>query len=194
MDARSQRMTNWMPERSLARVGFLVDTNCINSRQRIAAMNQLEAWAAGGLIELLTTQVAQNEALAGDDAVRRAKAYRFMFTQSAMTDEADRSFLRKIEPIIFPKGAATQNQRNDVEIVFNAAKYMRTLVTNDGASRSQPGGILGNRLALSHLGISIMTPHEAVDHVRQEIEARDYAARKMFEIGAGPLPEWFGKD
>src|SRR5258708_7546588 len=185
MDARSQRLTNWMPERRLPRVGFLVDTNCINSRQRIAAMNQLETWAADDLIELLTTEVAHNEALAGNDALRRAKAYQFMFTLSAMTDEEDRSFLRLIESIIFPKGAATQNQRNDVEIVFNAAKYMRTLVTNDGASRSQPGGILGNRQALSHLGVSVMTPDEAVDHVKQEIEARDHAARKMFEIGAG---------
>ena len=38
---------------------------------------------------------------------------------------------------------------NDIEIVFNAAKYEGILVTADGGSRRQLGGILGNRAALS---------------------------------------------
>jgi hypothetical protein len=46
--------------------------------------------------------------------------------------------LREIENILFPLGAQTPNQLNDIKIVFNAAYYMSILVTNDGASNISP--------------------------------------------------------
>jgi hypothetical protein len=187
-------MTNWMPDRRLLGVGFLVDTNCVNARQKIEAMNELEGWAADDLIELITSEVAQKEALAGNNGLRAAKAYSFIFTESAITTNDERKFMQQIEQIVFPGGAANENQRNDVEIVFNAAKYMRTLVTHDGGSKSQPGGILGHRDELRELGIKIMTPAEAVAQVRKEIELRDRSAHQMAELGAAPLPDWVGKD
>ena len=46
---------------------------------------------------------------------------------------------------MFPNGAKDDNELNDVRIVCEAKKYEAILVTGDGGSKAQPGGILGNR-------------------------------------------------
>ena len=102
--------------------------------------------------------------------------------------------LQQIERILFPQGAHNDNQRRDVEIVFNAGKYGAILVTNDGDSRSQPGGILGNRAALAAIGIRVVTDDEAVQMVREAIRNRDDMARKQAEYNGTPLPAWVGQD
>ena len=101
---------------------------------------------------------------------------------------------KAIERAVFPGGAASQSQRNDVDIVFNALKYGATLITNDGGSKRQPGGILGNRDRLADLGVRVMTPPEAVRLVRQRIAERDERARRSAERDGKRLPEWVGKD
>lgn len=102
--------------------------------------------------------------------------------------------LLAIERILFPSGALTTNQRNDVDIVFNAAKYRRILITADGGSKRQPGGILGNRKALAALGVQILTAEEAVPLVQQRIEERDEIARLQAQTEGVPLPNWVGRD
>jgi hypothetical protein len=191
--AEDRSNERWMPQRRLYSE-FLIDTNCVNSRSRIPAMNKLEEWSLLGIIRLLTTEVAQREMLAGDDALRAAKAYGFIFTMSELTHRREQQSLREIEDILFPKGADTQNKKNDVEIVFNAAKYMRPLITTDGGSKSQPGGILGNRTRLAQRGITVLTPDEAVVTVRREIAARDKSAVKMAQLLGESPPEWVGQD
>ena len=81
-----------------------------------------------------------------------------------------------------------------MEIVFNSGKYMRPLITQDGASHSQPRGILGSREALAKLGVSVISPQEAVERVRKEIKFRDTHARKMAEVTGEPVPDWVDKD
>jgi hypothetical protein len=185
--------TRWMPDRSVY-LSFIVDTNCVNARQKDAAVNTLEKWAEDGVISLLTTEVAQNEMLAGNDNLRTEKAYRYIFTISEITTEREERTRREIEQILFPAGASDQNHRNDVEIVFNATKYLRPLVTNDGDSKSQPGGILGNAAALAALGCTVLPPDEAVVQVRKAIDARDSSARKMSSLTGEPIPEWVDLD
>jgi hypothetical protein len=182
------------PKRELFHVAFLVDTNCVNARRAMPAMNHLEEWADRGLIQLLTAETAQNEMLAGGDANRSRKAYRFISTLSCVDADEERDKLKAIENVLFPGGAQTQNEQNDVDIVFNAHKYGRMLITNDGGSRSQPGGILGNREKLLELGVRVVTPEEAVDFVRQEIQTRDKYAREWAEFYGRPTPGWVGKD
>lgn len=182
------------PERRLPAIGFIVDTNCVNSRQQIEALNQLEQWSDNDLFQMLTTEVAQNEMLAGSNAVRTAKAYGFIFTMSSDTTEQEFNHRRQIERILFPAGATTKNENNDVEIVFNAGKYVRTLITTDGASKSQPGGILGHRAELAAIGIKVMSPAEAVTLVRDQIAFRDEYARRWATVTASSVPDWVGKD
>ncbi len=155
-------------------LSFLVDTNCINARRNTPAMNQLEAWAQKDLIVLETSEVALTEMVVGDNQSRTRKAYQFIYTMSAITTSIEQRQLHEIEKFLFPDGAKTPNQRNDVEIVFNAGKYSRPLITNDGGSKSQPGGILGNRQHLARLGINVLRPEEVVELVRNAIKERDY--------------------
>jgi hypothetical protein len=81
----------------------------------------------------------------------------------------------------------TENQRNDVRTVCEAAKYSAILITADGASTAQPGGILGNRHKLSGF-VRIMTPEEAVSHIETEIREREEFNREMAKWIKAELP------
>ena len=71
--------------------------------------------------------------------------------------------------------------------------YAAILVTQDGGSKSQPGGILGSRDKLIAL-VQIMSASEAVGFIAGKIAERDDFNREfVFELG-GELPEWTGKD
>jgi hypothetical protein len=80
-----------------------------------------------------------------------------------------------------------------VRIVCEAAKYGAILVTGDGGSKTQPGGILGNRHKLKNV-VKILSPDEAMDFVRHRIRERDeFNIRFVKEFG-GELPPWTGCD
>jgi hypothetical protein len=182
------------PQREMPQIGFIVDTNCINARQRMENMNKLEGWASNEVISLETTEIAQNEMVVGNNSARINKAYNFIYTMSEIELQEERELLDKIEKILFSSGADTQNKKNDVEIVFNAAKYLTPLITNDGDSISQPGGILGNRANLALLGIKVMNPAEAVELLTKEISNRDDFARTWASHYNKPVPSWVGQD
>lgn len=182
-----------MPEKHLYR-RYIVDANCVNARKKLPAMNKLEQWATDGLIELLTTQVAQQEMLAGNDAARKKKAYSFIFTESTITTDSEARHLRELGAILFPGGPRGQKQRNDAENVFNASKYMAPLITNDGDSKSQPRGILGARTVLADRGIQVLRPEELVAEIEALIASRDECATKMAALLNVEVPEWVGRD
>ena len=137
-------------------------------------------------------QKAQDEAAHGNrNRARKAYSYIVSLTRSS---KEDIQLFNEIEKIMFPKGATTQNEKNDVEIVFNARKYGCILVTNDGDSRRQPGGILGNRDKLLQLGIKVLTDKEAVAFIKQCIIERDNLEREKCNITGQTLPDWVGND
>lgn len=173
---------------------FQIDANRINSIGRLEHMNMLEKWHKDKVISIKMAQPAQDEAAHGSrDRARKAYGYIFTMTESDTSEEA--KILKGIEAILFPQGATTENEKNDIEIVFNARKYVCILVTNDGGSRRQPGGILGNRnKLLLELGIQVLTDEEAVVLIRQLIRERDSREREKSYITGQPLPEWVGRD
>ena len=174
---------------------FHIDTNRINARQKLEHMNQLEQWAAVDVIALEMAEVTLNEATAGGNRERSSKARQSIFSEALATTPGERDMLVAIERILFPDGADDQNKRNDVEIVFTAAKYGRILVTADGASKTQPGGILGNAPALKKtIGVEIMTDEQATMAVRKKIQARDARCVRRHEFNDEPLPDWIGLD
>lgn len=182
-----------MPPRSVA-VTVHLDANRINSRGRLEHVNQLERWHEAGVILLEMARPAQEEAKAGTDSRRRRKALGHIFTLTYADTGREQRRLKQIEEVLFSGKATTQNERNDVEIVFNADKYGAILVTADGASKSQPGGILGHREQLSQMGIQVMRDSEAVDHIRERIRIRDRNARLVADKMGKALPSWVGED
>jgi hypothetical protein len=175
-------------------VGFIIDANRINARQADPHMNRLERWRDNEVIELMMSESSHQEASAGGDPRRARKVSTHIFSITMASTAGEQEELRSIEKILFPGGAVTPNQRNDIDIVFNAAKYRRILITADGGSKRQPGGMLGNRLALAQLGVRIMTAEEAAAFVQQKIKDRDEMARLSALRERRPLPEWVGKD
>jgi len=170
-----------------------IDTNLINSRGKLDAMNRLERWADDGLIVINISDTGMSEALAGNDVQRTRKALAQIYTINNISPDTSDPIYKKIESALFPGGATTQNQRNDVAIVCEAAKWGAILVTGDGASKSQPGGILGNRDKIKDY-VKIMTADETVAFVRNKLDERDEFNRRVVSECGGELPEWTGKD
>ncbi len=171
-----------------------IDTNLINARQKLAAVNQLERWFEDGVILINMSGTAHQEAKVGGNAVRTAKANKQIFTVTPAADPADAQFT-EIERVLFPAGARAENQRNDIRIVADAIHYAAILVTGDGGSRSQPGGMLGNREQLSErFGANILSPAEAVGFVREKIGERDAFNERAARETGGDLPVWTGRD
>lgn len=169
-----------------------IDANLINSRGQIAQVNQLERWFEDGVILINMSSTAYMEAQAGNDHRRTRKANQQIYTATPAIQTDDPQF-KKVELLLFPSGAQSENQRNDVRIVCEAAKYPSILVTGDGASKRQPGGILGNREKLRDI-VQIMSPDDAVEFVRKKISERDSFNRRVaMELG-GELPSWTGQD
>ena len=183
-----------MPARSVY-VRLQIDTNRINARGALPSMNQLEKWRSDGVIEILTSHVAFTEMRRGGSAARSRKTEGMIFSLTQATTSGETEQLGRIQRILFPDGAQTENEKNDVEIVFNAMKYMAILVTNDGGSNRQPGGMLGNRSALKRaLGVRIMSDTETAEYIREKIDERDEMARMIARQTRAPLPDWIGRD
>ena len=182
-----------------------IDTNLINARQKLADVNRLEQWAADEVILINMSGVAHAEAQADGNPQRAKKAATHLFTidtehegdgldDDAGAGQADELFT-KIEAVLFDGGARDDNQRNDVLIVCDAIKWHAILVTNDGGSKSQPGGILGNRERLRAIAdLQVMAPAEAVLFVTQKIGERDAWNKRVAAETGKPLPEWTEKD
>ena len=158
-------------------------------------MNQLEEWHRNGVISIQMPEEAHLEGLKGEnpDRAKKARSYIYSIVSQDMQGQY-RLILEEIESILFPSGAQTVNQLNDVRIVFNAAYYMAILVTNDGASSNQPNGILGSKTKLAKFGVQVMRDFEAVELVREKIKQRDERARSISSRTGQPLPEWVGTD
>ena len=178
-------------ERRMLNIPILhIDTNLINARQKLAAINQMEKWAADEVILINMSGTAHVEAQADGNPARVRKANQQIFTDTPVERDA---LYHRIAEVLFPQGTKTQNQENDVSIVHEAAKYHAILVTSDGASNSQPGGILGNRDKLRDY-VRIFSPEEAVGFVQDKIRERDEFNARVAQEGGGDVPEWTGKD
>ncbi|QWC99961.1 hypothetical protein G6728_07205 [Polynucleobacter paneuropaeus] len=171
---------------------FQIDTNLLNAKQKLPEVNQLEKWANDEVILINMSSTARNESLAGNNQLRVQKANTHIFTVSESIDEDDPLY-RRIESYIFPDGAKDENQKNDIRIVCEAQKYQAILVTNDGGSKKQPGGILGNRDKFRDR-VMVMNPMEALQHIRMHIQERDRIARQVSIAEGCPPPFWVGMD
>lgn len=182
-----------MPERYVY-LDFHIDTNRINAESRLNYMNILERWFEDNVIYLEMSEVAQNEAVKSESSIRTEKAYTYVASETLASTSDEIRILKQVKKILFPDGIKSINEKNDVEIVFNAWKYNQILITDDGGSKRQPGGILGNRDKLEAMGIQVLRDHEAVKLVKQKIIQRDQRVNRIATYKKEPLPEWVGKD
>lgn len=183
-----------MDDRRFVHVSIHLDANRINARGQLPKVNQLERWRDDGVILMQMSRTAQGEAAAGHSSLRSLKAHTHIFTLTGDLISSERDQRAAIARALFPDGASNANEENDVDVVFNAAKYEAILVTADGGSKRQPGGILGNRSRLRALGVTVMTDFEAVAFVRAKIRDRDERVEWRAQRDGTPRPSWVGAD
>jgi len=161
--------------------------------QKCPATTQLEIWSKNGVIQIDMCDVAQDEA-SKKSAARFQKASNYIYPIALDSHRQSNEF-RKIKNILFPnKSTLTINEENDVLIILNAKQNHCILVTNDGGSRRQPKGMLGNKeRLLNEIGVKVMRDTEAVELVEGKIIERDDRARRVTERSCATLPEWVGE-
>jgi len=182
-----------MKRRMLYTPIFHIDTNRINARGKLDAMNQLEKWKKDRVILINMSGVSFKEAQVGNNPARTEKVFKQIFTTTDTSINKNDFLYKRIESTIFPNGIKNQNEENDVKIVYEAAHYQAILVTDDGSSQRQPGGILGHREELRDV-VQIMRDYEAVEFIKKKIAERDNYTRKAAETSGAPIPDWVGKD
>jgi len=180
-------------QRRMLYMMFHIDTNLINARGKLDTMNQIEKWANDEVILINMSGTSYDEARAGGNPARERKANTHIFTLPDQDVGRHDPMYRRIEDALFPGGDKDDNQRNDVRVVFEAAKYGATLITRDGGSKSQPGGMLGHRDQLKDF-VRILSDVEAVDLIRRTIQERDDFNRRVEREFGLPLPQWTGQD
>jgi len=173
---------------------FHIDANRINAFGNLKYMNILQHWFKNGVIYIEMSEVAQDEACKGENSKRFEKACKYLATVSYVNTIEEKRLVEKIKTILFPNGVIDRSELNDVKIVFNAKKYDSILITDDGDSKRQPMGILGNASKLHLLGIKAIRDQEAVELVTSKIKERDKRAKRIAETIGEALPEWIGSD
>lgn len=153
---------------------FHLDSNSINARQNSSALNALERLANLGRIQLEYSEVAQNEASQGNGSgKRKRKAEQFISSGLSGQAEFEAEQRIAISKIIFPHGCLTAGQKKDVEIVLTAWMCNAILVTSDGASKSQPRGILGSKADLANINARVMSPAEALAYATEHLRPHE---------------------
>jgi len=147
---------------------FFIDTNRINARKKCEHMNELEQLASDGKCSLIMPKCAWDESEAGPNIERKSKTWGY-FHIGLDKNTSQRHWYREIESVVFPNGANTQNQINDIWILVTAREMGYPLVTNDGNSESQPGGILGHANLLKQLGVIVLRDEQAVRVVKKKL-------------------------
>ena len=173
---------------------FAIDANRINSRQKLAHMNRLEKWDEDGIISILMPETAHSEARQGRDLARRLKTSFNIFTMNTLENSSERELRREVAEILSPGQQPDRNTANDIDIIVNAHKYGCILITADGGSRRQPGGILGHKEQLRALRIMVVTDSEAVAMVEERIRRRDEAEIKLAHVEGREPAWWVGQD
>jgi len=174
---------------------FHIDTNRINARRQLDNMNKLEIWNTNDVISLGKSETVLEEASAGSSVERTEKARNGLISIPYADTLEERQLILDIGMLLFPNGLTNNNQKNDVKIVFTANKYCCPLITSDGGSNSQPGGILGNARRLKNeLRIDVMNDKRAVALVKNSIKNRDASCRNVSKKTGEPLPSWVGID
>jgi len=93
---------------------FQIDTNRINSRGTLAAMNRLERWHRDGVIGLVMSDIAHAEAKAGRNARRSRKAIGYIYSLSFEREPNAQQMQAHIAEMLFPQGCRKQGDVNDV--------------------------------------------------------------------------------
>ena len=181
-----------LPSRSL-NLTYHLDANRINARQKERYVNKLEKWHTDEVIFLEMALTAYEEAGQGNSQ-RNAKADEYTWVSTNDSIGGEKEFREKIERTLFPSEAKNKNQKNDVMILFTAHRAGATLITRDGRSRRQAGGMLGNAEALAEIGIRVLSDEKAVNEIEKLIKQRDNKAIQASKLTGVPLPKWVGKD
>lgn len=187
------RVTNYVPHRETG-VTIMLDANATNSRQKNVALNTIERWRDNEVIMLMMADASWQEAFGGNDTRRHSKAATHIAGDSGRITRQQHDLYSAIEHVLWGTAAGADSERNDTKIVYEAGAWGYILVTNDGASKRQPRGILGSRADLAAFGITVMRPEEAVAHTRLTIQERDARTKSVCAALGIPVPAWVDHD
>lgn len=150
----------------MERILFHLDANAVNARRMNRNLNELEFLAETGVIDIQFSEVANKEASAGS-RLRSDKVDEYTWAGLTADASLEDEWRREIQAAVFPFGVRSDSQRNDIEVLLTAKLAGAVLVTTDGASKTQPRGILGSSRELAALGINVLSPPDALTFAKR---------------------------
>lgn len=171
------------------------DVSCINAKQKIQELNQLEAWQRKGLIKIVSSTSIEEEHLQLDKEQPDKEPYRTqrlgkfntyddidtaywvigysrIGISTKLGSESTKEEMERMAAILFPNcrwSSLTSNQIRDVMALHTHWTYKRgvfvTLNTNDFIGRKEAKR---NRLKET-FEILVMTPKEALEYVESNL-------------------------
>lgn len=177
-------------------IALTFDTSCINAKQRVQELNQLEAWQKEGLITIVSSTSVEEELLQLDKEQPDREPYRAQRLEKFNTYDAEdtaygvigysrigistklgsestKEEMEHVAAILFPNSSwfsLTDSQRRDVMALHTHWTYKRdifvTLNTKDFIGKNE---VKRNRLKET-FGILVMSPKEALAYVKHNLE------------------------
>ncbi len=172
------------------------DTSCINAKQRVQELNQLEAWQKNGLIKIVSSTSVEEELLQLDkeqpdrepyrsqrldkfntydaeDTAYWVLGYSRLGISTKLGKESTKEEMECMASILFPNrswSSLTANQRRDVMALHTHWTYKRdvfvTLNSRDFIGKNEAKR---NRLKEA-FGILVMTPKEALAYAKRNLK------------------------
>lgn len=168
------------------------DTSCINAKQKVEELNQLEAWHKKELIKIVSSTSVVEELLQPDKEPYRTQrlrkfnkydaedtaywvlGYSRLGISTKLGSESTKGEMERIADILFPNRkwhSLTHNQIRDVMALHTHWTYERdvfvTLNTNDFIGKSE---VKRSRLK-EIFQILVMTPKEALEYVKRNLNS-----------------------
>jgi len=172
------------------------DTNCINAKQKVQELNQLEAWQKEGLIKIISCTSVEEEHLQLDKEQPDAEPYRSQRIDKLNTynakdtaywvlgysrlgistklgKESTKQEMERMAFILFPNRswpALTSNQIRDVMALHTHWTYKRDIFVTLN-SRDFIGKNEAKKNCLEEIfGILVMTPEKALEYVIRNLK------------------------
>lgn len=140
-------------------IELTIDTNVINARGKLSAMNKLEEWHDQYKVELMVSDVMENELIHGSPQYHKQVKYIFHFLRPGQDYPI---LFKKFRTILFSTAAKlTKQQIADINHIIAHQKYRHDIfVTNDN-------NFIRHRSELKGEGIRVMTPKECVEFLKK---------------------------
>lgn len=150
------------PIKMVVPVGITIDTNVINAKSELKAMNKLEEWHSQEKICLFVNDIMEEELTKGSSQYHKQENYIFQCLRPGFDYP---ELFEKFRKILFPTTVElNKRQKRDIDHIIAHQKYLQDIfLTNDN-------NFIRHRDKLKNERILVMIPDECVAFLKTQFK------------------------